>query len=149
MPEPIEQNKYFNKKLDQDIKAVKEDIKKTKAELELFKAGIDRNIFYELLREWDYGGGLKPLDGETSQKALKASKALRDKYGTLLAENEGAIFYTVGKNAYYVQHKKTNYANFEKDPMKFFEQMFNQEMVIVKARALPKQKKGDEDKFAF
>jgi hypothetical protein len=55
----------------------------------------------------------------------------------------------VGKNAYYVQHKKTNYANFEKDPMKFFEQMFNQEMVIVKARALPKQKKGDEDKFAF
>jgi hypothetical protein len=53
MPVPIEQNKYFNKKLDQDIKAVKEDIKKTEVELELFKAGIDRNIFYELLREWD------------------------------------------------------------------------------------------------
>lgn len=56
VPVPIEQNKYFNKKLEQDINAIKEDCKRTETELELFKAGIDRNIFYDLLRDWDYGG---------------------------------------------------------------------------------------------
>lgn len=54
-----------------------------------------------------------------------------------MIEEGGAIMYTVGKNGYYVQHKKTNYANFDKDPMKFYDSMFNQEMVIVKA--IPKQ----------
>jgi hypothetical protein len=50
-----------------------------------------------------------------------------------MLEQGRAILYQVGKNAYFVQHKKTNYANFDKDPMKFYDQMFNQEMVIVKA----------------
>lgn len=58
---------------------------------------------------------------ETSQKALKPLVGLREKYGTLLSENIGAIFYTVGKNAYYVQHKKTNYGTFDKDPMRFYD----------------------------
>jgi hypothetical protein len=43
-----------------------------------------------------------------------------------MIEEGGAIMYTVGKNGYYVQHKKTNYANFDKDPMKFYDNMFNQ-----------------------
>jgi len=64
-PIPIEQNKYYNKKLEQDLNAIKEDQKNTEAELELLKAGIDRNIFYELLRDWDYGG-VRPFSAEES-----------------------------------------------------------------------------------
>lgn len=43
----------------------------TQLDLELFRAGIDREIFYSELHKWDYGG-LKEFDQETSKKSFKA-----------------------------------------------------------------------------
>lgn len=54
-PCPIEQNKYFNAKLHENLATMQEEQHLTAEELEYLN-GTDREIFYKLLVDWDYGG---------------------------------------------------------------------------------------------
>lgn len=59
------------------------------------------------------------------------------------------MYYTVGKYAYYVEFKPANYALFDKDPMAFYDKMLRQEMLVVKAKGVPKKKQTDPDQVDF
>ena len=57
-----------------------------------------------------------------------------------MRDDGGALFYTVGKDAYYVQNKPANYKMFDKKPLEFYENMLNQEMLMIKAHGQPLKK---------
>jgi uncharacterized protein YcgL (UPF0745 family) len=115
-PVPIEKNKFYNKSLIENLKLLDDEKQIASQELEEIRATIDRKIFYELLLDWDYGG-IQQYDTQTSQRSLLALQGLQSKYGMATADAGGALFYTVGKLAYYVQFKPVPYSLFEKDPM--------------------------------
>jgi hypothetical protein len=58
---PVEQNKYYNKALVERLRLLDDQRENVKKELEGVQANIDREVFYELLLDWDYGG-IKPYD---------------------------------------------------------------------------------------
>lgn len=71
VPGLIEQNKFYNKSLVENLKLLEDERKIAEQDLEVVRAGIDRTIFYELLLDWDYGG-VKPYDTQTSRESLHA-----------------------------------------------------------------------------
>ena len=147
-PQPIEKNKYYNPKLDENLALMKDEQRIAAEELEVVRSGIDRTIFYDLLQDWDYGG-LSPYSADVSQASLVPLKKLQDRQGLKVRDDGGALFYTVGSKAYYVQYKPVNYKTFEKDPMTFYDNMMTQEMLMVKARNLPLKKGQPEPEVEF
>jgi len=76
-------------------------------------------------------------------------KKLQDRQGLKLRDDGGALFYTVGKDAYYVQCKKINYKLIDKDPLTFIESIVTPELLMIKAHALPLKKGEPEQEVTY
>ena len=70
-PATIKENKFFNKELDDKLVNMREEHQEVKDMLMLYQASIDRDVFYNEIYNWDYGG-LKPHKTSESVKAFNA-----------------------------------------------------------------------------
>lgn len=122
---------------------MKKEQEETQEMLELYRATMDRNVFYEEIYKWDYAG-IKPyVPGK--DVSIIAYNALLKKYGEQLGEDCKFRVYLSGDKCYFVQNKKINYANFEKNPLKFYDDILNGELMMAKAHVKNKKKNDGSD----
>lgn len=122
---------------------MKKEQEETAQMLELYRATMDRNVFYDEIYKWDYAG-IKPIDIDNNAKLI-AYNTLLKKYGEQLGEDCKFRVYLVGDKCYYVQNKKINYTQFEKNPLKFYDDILNGELMIAKAHVKKKKKQDGSD----
>jgi len=111
-------------------------------DLAVYRAGVDREVFYQQMNKWDYEG-VKVISQKQFEKnrahAVQSQVALGHKY---LDNKEKVLYYTVGRQSYVVENKPIKYQNFDTNPLAFYDKMLDEELFMINANQ--SKSKGDE-----